>query len=68
MRTAKVKASETMTDLGLLGSGIMVGSWVADEFFGVSIPAEIQLNAGILLMVLGGAIARVLRHKWRYGK
>ena len=68
MRTAKAKASETMTDLGLLGSAIMVGSWVAKQFFGVEIPAEIQFNAGVLLMVLGGAVARVIRHRWRYGK
>jgi hypothetical protein len=68
MRTAKAKASETMTDLGLLGSVIIVGSWVAKRFYGIEIPAEIQLHAGILIMVFGGSSARVLRHKWRYGK
>lgn len=67
-RTGKVKAAESFADLGILGSAIMVGSWILSEFAGIEVPAEIQLNAGLLLMVVGGALARLLRHKWRYGK
>lgn len=67
-RTGRIKAAESFADLGILGSGIMVGSWVLSEFCGVDVPAEIQLNAGLLLMVVGGALARLVRHWWRYGR
>jgi len=68
MRTAKTKGVETVKDLGIIGSAIIVCSWIAKQFFSVEIPAEIQIHAGVLLMVLGGSIARVIRARLRYGK
>ena len=67
-RSGKVKAVESFADLVILGSAIMVVSWVLSKFAGIEVPTEIQLNAGLLLMVVGGALARLVRHRWRYGK
>lgn len=67
-RSGSTKAAESFADLGILGSVVIVGSWVAKAFFSTEIPQEVQLNAGILLMVFGGALARLVRHRWRYGK
>lgn len=67
-RSGKAKAAESFADLGLLGSAIIVFSWVSENFFNVTVPPDVQFNAGILIMVFGGAVARLVRHKWRYGK
>jgi hypothetical protein len=68
MRTAKAKGAETMADLGVIGALVSVGSWALERFASVSVPADVQLNAGVLLMVVGGTVARVIRARWRYGK
>lgn len=67
-RTGKAKTAETLTDMGLLGSAIIVGAWALREFGGVEVPADVQLNGGVLLMVAGGALARLWRHWRRYGR
>jgi len=67
-RSGKLKAAESFADLGILGSLVIVGSWLSKTFFATEIPQEVQLNAGVLLMVFGGSLARLVRHKWRYGK
>lgn len=67
-RTGGRKAFETTADLGLLGSSIIVGAWILRSFFAIEMPADVQLNLGIVLMVCGAGVSRLWRHRRLYGR
>lgn len=67
-RPARRKAYETMTDLGTLGSVIIVLAWVLRTFGGIEMPADVQLNLGVVLMVAGAGLSRWWRHRRLYGR
>ena len=57
-----------MTDLGTLGSVIIVGAWALRTFCGIEMPADVQLNLGVALLVAGAGVSRWWRHRRLYGR